>query len=161
MGYDYEKLISNREDGEARIPDRTHVSNHTSGPLTVLLIALTTFLLGISLGAYVPSHLSRPSIKSLLAPPGDQKVEWSYNKTFGKPPATEVDEAWSSIFPVGRGFVQHPEFAPNISGLAVFHELHCLNALRLSIYEARGESDPSVKSSTGTSPGSHFRHVKQ
>ncbi len=27
---------------------------------------------------------------------------------------------------VGRGFVHHPEVAPFISGIAVFHQLHCL-----------------------------------
>lgn len=26
----------------------------------------------------------------------------------------------------GRGFVQHPEIAPEPHGLAVYHQLHCL-----------------------------------
>ena len=26
----------------------------------------------------------------------------------------------------GKGFIHHPTLAPNISGIAVFHELHCL-----------------------------------
>lgn len=36
----------------------------------------------------------------------------------------------------GVGFVKHPGVSPNLSGLAVFHELHCVNMLRVGYYAA-------------------------
>jgi hypothetical protein len=49
-----------------------------------------------------------------------------FNKTFPQRPNDESDSAWASLFPEKLGFVQHPELAPNVAGIAVFHELHCL-----------------------------------
>lgn len=67
-----------------------------------------------------------------------------YNKTFTLPPSPESNAAWDSMFPSkifnnsmdtnketdngieGVGFVKHPEIAPEFSGIAVFHELHCV-----------------------------------
>ncbi|EED16327.1 conserved hypothetical protein [Talaromyces stipitatus ATCC 10500] len=33
-----------------------------------------------------------------------------------------------------KGFVKHPKLAPNVAGIAVFHELHCLNILRMAFF---------------------------
>lgn len=49
-----------------------------------------------------------------------------YNPTYTEEPSPETDAAWDSMFPKGVGFVKHPEVSPNLSGLAVFHELHCV-----------------------------------
>ncbi len=67
-----------------------------------------------------------------------------YNLTYTKEPSPETDAAWDSMFPSkhfavnlqpyvvltsgaeGVDFVKHPTVSPNLSGLAVFHELHCV-----------------------------------
>ena len=54
------------------------------------------------------------------------KTTWEHNLTFTQKPTPESEAAWNSIVPVGRGFIHHPELAPFISNIAVFHQLHCL-----------------------------------
>jgi hypothetical protein len=49
-----------------------------------------------------------------------------FNGTFPQRSNPESDAAWDALFPEKLGFVQHPELAPNVAGIAVFHELHCL-----------------------------------
>ncbi len=78
-----------------------------------------------------------------LLPPGDVKYLMEYNIIFSRKPSPETDVSWDSLFPsklhvllsamrnanpivAGVGFVKHPEVSPNLSGLAVFHELHCV-----------------------------------
>lgn len=84
----------------------------------------------------------------MLVPQGNVKTVWEHNLTFSQRPTPESEAAWSSIIPgifkvipcytdkrsslmytankVGRGFIHHPEMAPFISNIAVFHQLHCL-----------------------------------
>ncbi|MCJ1474998.1 hypothetical protein MMC13_003658 [Lambiella insularis] len=59
----------------------------------------------------------------------------TYNQTFTQP-GPAADSAWESMFPRGLGFVKHPTIAPNHSVLAVFHQLHCMNLLRIGFYAA-------------------------
>lgn len=76
-----------------------------------------------------------------------------YNKTYTLEPTPKINEAWDNMFPSrsfsspegsaeymahreileGKGFIQHPEISPNISGIAVFHELHCVVSRLLPI----------------------------
>ncbi len=63
------------------------------------------------------------------APPGEIHQVWQHNLTFSQSPTLESESAWASTVPVGRGFIHHPELAPFISGIAVFHQLHCLVCL--------------------------------
>ncbi|KAF2466311.1 uncharacterized protein BDR25DRAFT_237348, partial [Lindgomyces ingoldianus] len=67
-------------------------------------------------------------------PAGSIKTNFHYNRAFSYPPDAKTDAAWGSIFPRGFGFIQHPVLAPNQSGIAVFHQLHCLNGLRKQYY---------------------------
>ena len=62
----------------------------------------------------------------LTVPAGGLHYYMQFNKTFPQRPDKESDAAWASLFPDKLGFVQHPELAPNVAGIAVFHELHCL-----------------------------------
>ncbi|PQE18775.1 Tat pathway signal sequence protein [Rutstroemia sp. NJR-2017a WRK4] len=62
-----------------------------------------------------------------------------YNKTFTLSPSPESNAAWDSMFPSKYkcvGFVKHPQISPQFSGVAVFHELHCVNILRIGYYAA-------------------------
>lgn len=99
---------------------------------TLLLILLPTSLLTLTLGILIGVHLPhdssaiRASPTTLPQPPGTSHQIWQHNLTFSQAPTAESEEAWSSIIPVGRGFIHHEELAPFISNIAVFHQLHCL-----------------------------------
>ena len=56
----------------------------------------------------------------------------------------------------GRGFVQHPDISPNPRGLAVYHQLHCLDAIRRSYYAAL-DGDELDQLDEHLVPG-HVRH---
>ena len=62
----------------------------------------------------------------LSAPIGDISRPLIYNQTFTLAPSPDTDKAWDDIFPTGKGFVKHPSIAPQLSGLAVFHQIHCV-----------------------------------
>ena len=64
-----------------------------------------------------------------LAPVGGVISTWHHNTTFSQKPTVDSELAWNSIVPVGRGFIHHPDLAPFISNIAVFHQIHCLVSL--------------------------------
>ncbi|KAE8418450.1 hypothetical protein BDV36DRAFT_295094 [Aspergillus pseudocaelatus] len=134
-------------------------------------------------------NILSPSI--ILVPQGNVKTVWEHNLTFSQRPTPESEAAWSSIIPgkfkvipcyidkhgsliymgggkqVGRGFIHHPEIAPFISNIAVFHQLHCLHAILVAYYAAVEESDVAKGAQrpddylqqTGTRMApSHIRH---
>ncbi|KAL4811798.1 hypothetical protein BDW67DRAFT_171274 [Aspergillus spinulosporus] len=57
-------------------------------------------------------------------------------REFEAPPAPEAvrEPLWDGLIPDGLGYVRHPELAPNLSVVGVFHALHCLNIIRHSYY---------------------------
>ncbi|KAJ8064634.1 hypothetical protein OCU04_006960 [Sclerotinia nivalis] len=90
---------------------------------------------------------------------------FKYNKTFGEPPSKTSDEAWESLFPVHGGFFKHPQLAPERSAFSVFHQLHCLNSLRIgfwSVYNGRHKRStmgPEHEHGSGDMVDlSHMRH---
>jgi hypothetical protein len=58
--------------------------------------------------------------------PGEILNMFTYNRTFAEVPSNESNAAWETLFPARGGFFKHPQLAPDGSGLAVFHQLHCL-----------------------------------
>ncbi|MCJ1367573.1 hypothetical protein MMC16_006707 [Acarospora aff. strigata] len=106
----------------------------------VLLLCLSCVLFAGGLGSYVGMQLSYSQTDpkgdfALLTPAGDVERLSLYNRTFTEP-GPESDAAWDSMFPLGVGFVRHPQISPKLSGLAVFHQLHCVNMLRVGYYAA-------------------------
>ncbi|MDI1485618.1 MAG: hypothetical protein OHK93_003807 [Ramalina farinacea] len=71
-----------------------------------------------------------------MTPPGNVRYPMVYNLTYTREPTDETNAAWDAMFPTGVGFVKHPEISPELSGIAVFHELHCVNMLRVGYYAA-------------------------
>jgi hypothetical protein len=51
---------------------------------------------------------------------------FTYDRTFAEAPSAQSDGAWRELFPTKGGFFKNPKLAPGLSGLAVFHQLHCL-----------------------------------
>jgi len=107
-------------------------------------ICLLGWIAAGALGFFAGRHLPELFAADFLpAPAGMVKQVWLYNRTFSDPPSAESDAAWMSIFPRGRGFFSHPSLTVNISGVAVFHELHCLSGIRNAYYEALNPSNAS------------------
>jgi hypothetical protein len=59
---------------------------------------------------------------------------FEYNRTFSDLPSPETDAAWMSIFPPHGGFFHDKSIAENGASLAVYHQLHCLDAIRHSYW---------------------------
>ncbi|KAF2260275.1 hypothetical protein CC78DRAFT_30361 [Lojkania enalia] len=92
---------------------------------------------GVAAGYLLGHHQKGGSVNyGLPAPPGSVRTSWHHNFTFTQKPDSESEAAWSSIIPVGRGFIHHPQLAPFISNIAVFHQLHCLHAIVVAYYDA-------------------------
>ncbi|KAK1999139.1 hypothetical protein LX36DRAFT_743647 [Colletotrichum falcatum] len=69
---------------------------------------------------------------------------------YAMPPSPAVDEAWASLLPREGGFFRHPRLAPRTSCMAVFHQLHCLDMIRQTLYEARPDFAAPRHSRNGT-----------
>lgn len=61
-------------------------------------------------------------------------MTFEYDRIYAEVPTNESNAAWKEIFPARGGFFQHPQLAPGGSGLAVFHQLHCLVSIHLSFF---------------------------
>ncbi|OAG22752.1 hypothetical protein CC77DRAFT_1059630 [Alternaria alternata] len=96
----------------------------------IVLSVLAALGLGYSFGL---QH-SYAATATTILPAGDVHYYMQFNKTFPQRPNEESDAAWASLFPEKLGFVQHPELAPDVASIAVFHELHCLNMLRQAFW---------------------------
>lgn len=81
------------------------------------------------------------------------------NDSFGDRPSPESDALWKSLFPSDLGFVYHKTLSPNPSAIAVYHNLHCLNALR-GVYYASLDGTLSHRSDnhSGMHNAKHVRH---
>ncbi|KAJ0423505.1 hypothetical protein BJY00DRAFT_310160 [Aspergillus carlsbadensis] len=62
---------------------------------------------------------------------------------------------------LGRGFVEHPELAPEPSGVTVFHQLHCLHAIIAAYYTTtEPEADDPLLNTTDTDTQMDPDHVR-
>ncbi|KAJ5751885.1 hypothetical protein N7520_008802 [Penicillium odoratum] len=93
--------------------------------LVIVTGCMVTFALGVMTGRNLPSNH-----QGMLAPEGNIEAIIEYNSTFGMHPSPESDAAWESLFPKCNGVNQHEVYAPEASGLVVYHNLRCLNTLR-------------------------------
>ncbi|KAE8314739.1 hypothetical protein BDV41DRAFT_575395 [Aspergillus transmontanensis] len=151
-------------DDSSPIPNRTSSRTRTGA---VIIQVIVTFTIALTLGLITGQRLSINKWDGLLLPQGNIKTIWEHNLTFSQRPTPESEAAWNSIIPVGRGFIHHPEIAPFISNIAVFHQLHCLHAILVAYYAAVEESDvakgiqrpDNYLQQTGTRMApSHIRH---
>ncbi|KAI1427096.1 hypothetical protein F5Y12DRAFT_792817 [Xylaria sp. FL1777] len=103
---------------------------------------------------FLGKHIERQSIESdWFSPPGRIDHTFHYRRQFGMRPGNVSQKYWDMVFPRGRGFIQHPIISPTPHGLAVYHQLHCLDAIRHGYWAARDGKDPEPKAEPG-----HIRH---
>ncbi|OKL61820.1 hypothetical protein UA08_03024 [Talaromyces atroroseus] len=119
--------------------------NWAAFPLLAIVALVMIFLAGRQ--SALKSYLNESH--GLLVPPGTVHQVWEHNLTFSQRPTPESEAAWDSLIPVGRGFVHHPQLAPFVANIAVFHQLHCLHAIRVAYY--------TIHNDTSIDDG-HLRH---
>jgi hypothetical protein len=57
-----------------------------------------------------------------------------FNQTYSERPSPETNAAWTAIFPPRGGFFKDSEIAPTGASLAVYHQLHCLVRLLITVH---------------------------
>ena len=65
--------------------------------------------------------------------------EFVYERLYGSRSSPAVDQAWLHLFPSYGGFFEHPTIAPERSTFSAFHQLHCVNSIRMgywALYDA-------------------------
>ncbi|KAF7938997.1 uncharacterized protein EAE98_001333 [Botrytis deweyae] len=62
-----------------------------------------------------------------------QEHKFVYNQTFVES-GPAADAAWDSLFPSQGGFFRHPTISRKRADFAVFHQLHCLDKIRLAYW---------------------------
>ncbi|KAJ6155271.1 hypothetical protein N7470_005837 [Penicillium chermesinum] len=103
--------------------------------------------------AIVIKPLSAASTDIVSSAPAGTVTTWmAPNDTFGLPPSPESDAAWNSLFPVSQGFIYSKQFREP-RALVVYHNLHCLDALREVYYAA-------VNGTLAQRDGGHHHHEK-
>ncbi|KAI1460526.1 hypothetical protein F4805DRAFT_395661 [Annulohypoxylon moriforme] len=161
---EYELVYSSNDDDDTtdKIGERKHMrprhnpSKHTTRfwliIITILVVAaavvsgISCFLLG--------KRVERSQIESdWFSPPGRIDHTFHYRKQFAMRPSNESQKYWNLVFPRGRGFVQHPTKSPEPMGLAVYHQLHCLDAIRRGYWAATDGIEPEYHFAPG-----HVRH---
>lgn len=147
--------------------DALHVQPRESSasPLRIFILYISVIPCIISLigfGYLLGSREVAGSKGTWIAPSGTQHYYMHFNASFPQKSGPKTDDLWDSLFPTKLGFVQHPEISPEVAGIAVFHELHCLNILRKAFFaslegelEEMGAED--VEHNRRTSPH-HLRH---
>ncbi|KAF2439687.1 hypothetical protein P171DRAFT_368535 [Karstenula rhodostoma CBS 690.94] len=88
---------------------------------------------------------------------------FTYNRTYSEAPSkATTDPAWAALFPLGGTFFTHPKIARNVSTFSVYHQLHCIDAIRQgywAVVEAAAQGRTPSDADTpamGTLP--HIRH---
>ncbi|KAF2496999.1 hypothetical protein BU16DRAFT_617031 [Lophium mytilinum] len=101
---------------------------------TLIILLIVTAVVASTLGFYAGRNSIKATDEGLLLPPGKVHQVWHHNETFSQKPTPQSEAAWNSLAPIGRGFVYHPVVSPIVSGITVFHQLHCVHGLRLAYY---------------------------
>ncbi|KAI0197961.1 hypothetical protein F4808DRAFT_437230 [Astrocystis sublimbata] len=126
----YTQLVDNEEP----VPGHLEISCEYTGlkrALAVFLLLLI-FLVG-ALAGYSTSQMQHRSTcvgTTVRVATGS----FIYNQSFAEAPSAETNKLWESIFPPHGGFFHDPVIAPYGASLAVYHQLHCVDAIRQAYY---------------------------
>ncbi|KAI1098863.1 hypothetical protein F4804DRAFT_346010 [Jackrogersella minutella] len=125
----YSRLPSSENDTLDLLPQKQPVSYLRRAIYCVGVVFSIILLLGLG---YFLAHQIHTDFS--IEPIGDLHYYMHFNGSFAQRSNARTDALWDSLFPEKLGFIQHPELAPNVAGIAVFHELHCLNIVRMAFF---------------------------
>ncbi|MCJ1355236.1 MAG: hypothetical protein MMC33_005227 [Icmadophila ericetorum] len=126
------------------------VSKRVAALILSLLLLMSIFFGALLHYVYLNQTHSR-SWPNKLREIGLQETNriFEFHEIFTLEPSTESNQAWNNLAPNGKGFVnldprQSTEDLPGMDGtlslqracISTFHQLHCLNTLRIGYYNA-------------------------
>ncbi|KAF2123208.1 hypothetical protein BDV96DRAFT_15554 [Lophiotrema nucula] len=117
------------------------------------VLVLLGFMTGVFVGCSVRQiEFNRFPSKSALA--RNVRLSFAYDKRYtGSSPDTE--RVWDELLPVDFGFIKHSTLSPDPSAVAAFHQLHCLNGIRLHL---DGKHSKRAASAHEDVSPAHMRH---
>ncbi|QGA15017.1 hypothetical protein EYB26_002673 [Talaromyces marneffei] len=103
--------------------------------LLFFLCMMASLVFGVDLGWQLGSYYTAKEQQlyqslGLLSDLGELKTTFQYERIYSEIPSNVSNAAWKEIFPARGGFFRHPHLTPDGAGLAVFHQLHCLDNIR-------------------------------
>ncbi|KAF4627064.1 hypothetical protein G7Y89_g11093 [Cudoniella acicularis] len=135
---DEEQLANDETLQHAASP--THPDSSLKKFISIILCSLVitalcgaSFFVGTSYGKYEPSI---QNVDDVMSQPGSIPRPFLYNGLFSSPPSNSTDGAWLELFPPKKGFLNHLTVDKQRGSFAVFHQLHCLQSVRLGYYTA-------------------------
>ncbi|KAI0470510.1 hypothetical protein GGR56DRAFT_660645 [Xylariaceae sp. FL0804] len=105
------------------------------------LLAIGSFISGRAVGRQHEEHMF--GYADPLVSIEGISTSFSYDRRFAVETNNESNGLWMSIFPLGGGFIQHPSLPLKARSFAVYHQLHCLDAIRHGYWAARGGITPN------------------
>ncbi|OOF98337.1 hypothetical protein ASPCADRAFT_128496 [Aspergillus carbonarius ITEM 5010] len=141
----YSRLSSDPEGSEqGKLAPLEFIRRIANGLLSGSVGLLVGLAIGILYGHFVWPR-SEPTVPNTVARvPLTRWVSQHVHRDsrFEAPPEPDIvqEPPWDSLLPKGLGYVRHPELAPQISVLGVFHSLHCLYMIRRGYYAANQTS---------------------
>ncbi|KAM7206545.1 protein of unknown function (DUF3328) domain containing protein [Naviculisporaceae sp. PSN 640] len=73
---------------------------------------------------------------SWFPPRDDIRIKYKFEDKFTDSPGNQTSDPWESLITHAMGFIIHPVVAPENRAVSVFHQLHCLNAIRRAYWSA-------------------------
>ncbi|CAG8971171.1 hypothetical protein HYALB_00010171 [Hymenoscyphus albidus] len=109
------------------------------GLLVVLTICVLSFEKGRAVGERggIQEHVLH------VPPPAIIDHTFYFHEEFEKKPAK--GDVWTKVPPRGRGIIYNPSVAPSAKGVAIWHQLHCLDALRKIYWSSLDGSKPDLQ----------------
>ncbi|TGJ84799.1 hypothetical protein E0Z10_g3945 [Xylaria hypoxylon] len=130
-----------------------------------LVAAVLSLLCVLSFGAgWIGAQKRRPSALSDIIPSlpvtglSRQQVMTLHEMQAAPPADGSHESAWDKLIPDGLGYVKHPTLAPELSVIAVFHQLHCLYTVRRAYYAAYAASIGQEFNRAGVREPVHIAH---
>ncbi|KAF6825887.1 hypothetical protein CPLU01_09977 [Colletotrichum plurivorum] len=130
QGHQYSKI--EQEESQTSAPNKPWQTLRIHVIYISLLLFLTIFNPPLTLQT---AYYAEEPVRSILRLPLSAKT-LQINLSYAMPPSEAVNKAWSSLIPSRGGFFTYPKIAPEESCFAVFHQLHCLDTIRLALYES-------------------------
>ena len=145
----------------------------------IILIQALLLSSAFSLGYFRPQEMRTVQTQmDELVSIGSVERIFEYDRMYSSSPSNETNRAWIDLFPSNSGFIEHPVLAPNLSVVAVFHQLHCIvcrfdvevfiresanacqDAIRYGYYTALGEVGEENIARAGFADHGSPRHVR-
>ncbi|KAI0381222.1 hypothetical protein F5Y04DRAFT_281196 [Hypomontagnella monticulosa] len=118
----YSRLASSENEHDVLSPPTQSSLTPRVRKALYFLIGVLNAICMLSFGYFVGVQRERSSRQ----PPGDLRYTMHFNGSFPQRSNGESDALWASLFPEKLGFVQHPEIAPEVAGIA--------NILRMAFF---------------------------